>query len=197
MKAKLPVLILAGLAAFAAAAPSIHAQGPAKGPVVGLWQKTDEKGQPVGWFLFVERDGVAEGAIAKLFPGPKEEPNPVCSQCTDDRKNAPLLGLSLIRGMKRNGMKYEEGNILDPRDGKIWRAMMTVSPDGKTLTMRGYLLIPTLGKDEIWHRLPDAAIKEIDRTVLARYMPDQLPQQKGAKPKPKPKPQPQPQPQPQ
>jgi hypothetical protein len=159
------MLILAGIAAFAVAVPPINAQGPS---VTGLWQKTED-GKPVGWFLFVEKNGVAEGAIAKLFPGRDDSPNPVCSKCSDDRKNAPLLGISLVRGMKREpqvsreGQVYKDGNILDPRDGQIWRAQMTVSPDGKKLTLRGYLLIPTLGKDEIWHRLPDSTIKELDR----------------------------------
>src|SRR5436190_21842823 len=77
----------------------------------GLWEKVDENGRTVGWFLFVERNGTYEGAIAKLFKRPEDEGKPpICTNCPDDRKNAPLLGLSLVRGMKRQGLRYADGN---------------------------------------------------------------------------------------
>jgi uncharacterized protein (DUF2147 family) len=156
------VLALAALLPLFAAAPAADLSSPA-----GLWQAVDDDTkQPNAWFLITNHDGVYSGIIAKMFMKPGENPNVVCDQCKDDRLNHPWLGLEIIRDMKEEEPdKYGGGNILDPRDGKIYHATMKVTPDGQTLVVRGYLGIELLGKNQYWARLPDSAYSMLDPSI--------------------------------
>jgi uncharacterized protein (DUF2147 family) len=176
MKACFLALAWTACLIFGLQAPSARA---ADVSAAGLWAQVEENGKIGGWFLISDRNGVYEGTIVKMFIEPGDDPNPVCTKCTGEEKNQPSLGLTIIKGMKRKGMDYENGTILDPRDGSVYSAQMRVSPDGQSLTVRGYLGISLLGRSQTWRRLPDSAYAEIDRALLARLQPQpqrQIPQ---------------------
>jgi uncharacterized protein (DUF2147 family) len=151
MRAKFLIPAAAAVVALLSLAAPASAQTPAPAAPqtpAGLWQAVDDDTkQPTGWFLIA---------------------NPVCSECKDDRANHPWLGLEIIRGMKQDAEKpekYVDGTILDPRDGKVYKANMTVTPDGQTLVVRGYIGISLLGKNQYWTRLPDSAMTMLDPSV--------------------------------
>src|SRR5205823_3567702 len=103
LKTRLSILLIAGLVACAGL--PVQAAEPT---VAGLWEKKDETtGKSVGWFVFVERNGVFEGAFAKLFARPGDDANQmhIDARRTEDGRSAPLLGMSFTRGMRRNGLR--------------------------------------------------------------------------------------------
>ena len=168
MRNVLQKLIIAGVAIMVGTGVAAAQSEPS---AVGLWEQVDEStGKAESWFRITERSGAYMGNIVKIFFKPGEDENWVCSKCEGAEKGAPVLGLALIKGMKRNGMSYEDGTIMDPRDGSIYRALMKLSPDGQKLEVRGYLGISLFGRSQVWNRLPDNALG---------------PQPAGARPAPK------------
>jgi len=149
----------------------------------GLWEQIDEtSGKPEGWFRIAERNGVFEGVLVKGFPKPGEDPTTWrCTKCEGADKDAPVIGLTLIKGMRRSGFSYESGTITDPRDGSVYRALMKLSPDGQKLEVRGYLGISLLGRSQVWNRLPDNALDPAPANRPA-------PARKGERPAPPPPP---------
>ncbi|MBR2119154.1 MAG: DUF2147 domain-containing protein [Afipia sp.] len=120
---------------------------------VGLWRSVDDvSGKPRAAIRITESKGVLQGRIEKAFPAPNEDANPKCLKCEGALKNAPVVGLVILTGLKKDGDEYTGGQILDPDSGQIYRSKIQVVEGGKKLNVRGYIGVPTLGRSQIWER---------------------------------------------
>jgi hypothetical protein len=120
----------------------------------GRWKQIDDKtGQPRSIMRIEEKEGSYEAFVEKIFLRPNEkDPDPVCDKCTDWRKGARIIGLKIMNGLRREGLAYSGGEILDPDNGKVYRAKMTLSPDGRTLEVRGFIGVSLFGRSQTWYR---------------------------------------------
>ena len=108
-------------------------------PPVGTWKTIDEKtGKPVSEVQISEQDGKLTGKITGLTePNDKTGKPKTCTACKGDDKDKPIIGLVIIKDLKPDGDRYKGGTILDPEDGKVYKAEIWTE-DGK-LKVRGYL----------------------------------------------------------
>ena len=121
---------------------------------VGQWHSIDDKtGELKSLLVIVESAGVLNGRIEKLLRKSADQ-NARCDQCSDDRKDKPLIGVEIIRGAKKAEGKdvWEDGKILDPENGKVYALRMTPIEDGKKLEVRGSIAF--FGRTQTWVRVP-------------------------------------------
>ena len=135
-------LSMASLSAFAQVSP------------VGLWKTIDDDTKKEKSLVRItENNGVHSGKIEK-FLDPDSKPDAVCDKCTDERKDKPILGMTILRNLKQStGDKtvYDGGDIVDPNNGKVYRSRLKPIEDGKKLEMRGY--IGPFYRTQVWLRV--------------------------------------------
>lgn len=138
-------LIFLCLALFAAA--PIFAQDATE--IVGKWETIDDETKEAKSIVEIVKgsDGKYYGKIIELKV---KSDHSTCVKCKGDRKNKPLVGLEIIRGMKKSGSEYKEGTILDPASGKEYKS--TIKREGNKLHVRGYVGIPTFGRTQVWNK---------------------------------------------
>lgn len=127
----------------------------AQGSPAGLWKTIDDETKKEKSLVRVtDTGGVFSGRIEKLLN--PSEPNPVCDKCTDERKDKPITGMTIIRNVKKNADDQElwdGGDILDPNNGKVYHVRMKPIEEGKKLEVRGYVGAPLFGRTQTWHRV--------------------------------------------
>lgn len=119
---------------------------------VGTWTTIDDKShQPRSVIQIWESYGKLYGKIVKTFPKPGD--TGICKKCPGAFKDKPIKGLTIMWQLKSDGAnKWSGGEILDPESGNIYKVKLKMSPDGKTLDVRGYIGFSLFGRTQVWHR---------------------------------------------
>jgi uncharacterized protein (DUF2147 family) len=122
---------------------------------LGLWKTiSDKDGSVTSEVRIYEANGVLAGKIEKTYRA-DAKPDAKCVECKDDRKDQPIIGLELLRDLKKTDGKdvWEGGTVVDPDNGTVYRAKVTPIEGGKKLEMRGYVGTPLFGRTQTWVRV--------------------------------------------
>jgi len=136
------ILALATAGAFAQATPA------------GLWKTIDDETKVEKSLIRIsDSGGVYSGKIEKILT---DKPGAKCTECTDERKDQPVQGMTILRDIKPDTddkATWVGGDILDPNNGKVYKVRLKLADAGKKLEVRGYIGTPLLGRTQTWLRV--------------------------------------------
>ena len=122
---------------------------------VGLWKTIDDKTKTERALVRIsESGGVLSGRLEKLLAA-DAKPDAKCDKCEDDRKDKAIVGMEIVRGVKKAEVEntWDGGTILDSSEGKVYKVRMQPTDGGKKLDVRGYVGMPMLGRTQTWIRV--------------------------------------------
>ena len=118
--------------------------------IEGKWKTIDDETKQAKSIVEIwkKADGKYYGKVSQLLIKPA---NPNCAGCKDDRKNKPILGMEIIRGLVKDGDEFTDGTITDPKTGKTYKC--TITRTGDKLNVRGYMGVSILGRTQVWQKV--------------------------------------------
>jgi len=134
---------------------SFHVFGIDYSTPLGYWNILDSATKTPSALVLVYKntDGTLAGKILRIYKFSEKESKGICTMCDGHLKNQPMINMNIIWGLKLiKPMLWGEGYILDPDDGKIYSLQITLSKDGQSLYLRGYIFKPAFGKTQQWKR---------------------------------------------
>ncbi len=119
--------------------------------ILGKWKTIDdETGEAKSIVEVFAKSGKIYAKVVEILDLPDK--NSVCQKCSGEDKNKPILGLIIIKGLSKEGAEYTSGEILDPKNGKLYKCTLSLESKDK-LKVRGYIGFSLLGRTQYWYRL--------------------------------------------
>ncbi|WP_336690909.1 MULTISPECIES: DUF2147 domain-containing protein [unclassified Chryseobacterium] len=117
--------------------------------IEGKWKTIDDETKQAKSIVEIYKKGDQYfGKISQLLIKPA---TPNCTECKDDRKNKPILGMEIIRNLKKDGDEFTGGTITDPKTGKTYKC--TITRSGDNLNVRGYIGLSFIGRSQTWQKV--------------------------------------------
>jgi uncharacterized protein (DUF2147 family) len=126
---------------------------------IGYWKTVDDVSGDVQSIIQIYEtpDHTLAGKILQTFPKPGIPPLVKCHRCKGELKDQPILGMTILKGLKSDGAKaWVDGSIIDPRSGSVYHCLVTLAPQGDQLMIRGFVLFHWLGRSQTWLRTDPA-----------------------------------------
>lgn len=119
---------------------------------VGRWTTIDDAtGKPKSVVeIYRTKDGNHAGRVAEILDT-KDGPNPACDKCKGAQHGKPIKGMVILWGLKPAGTgKWSGGRVLDPENGKDYKARLELLDGGRKLGMSG--CIAFICRQQVWLR---------------------------------------------
>jgi len=129
--------------------------------VTGYWKTIDDDSKrPRSIVHITEDNGEVQGKIVQLYREPDEDADPLCKECNGELQKEKVIGLTIMKGLHKDGDSWDGGTILDPHNGKTYGCYITEQSDD-LLKVRGYIGFSLLGRTQHWHRVqaPDPNVR--------------------------------------
>ena len=116
---------------------------------IGKWDSyDDETGELKSKVEIFKKKGKLFGKIEKVYGEAKA--NNSCTKCKGDKNGLPLVGLEIIENLSKDGNEWEDGTIVDPKNGKVYDCKIWLEGND-TLKVRGYVAF--FYRTQTWKRV--------------------------------------------
>ncbi|HZW78078.1 MAG TPA: DUF2147 domain-containing protein [Flavobacteriaceae bacterium] len=127
------------------------AMGASAQDVFGKWRTIDdETGEAKSIVEIYQNNGKVYGKVIEILNPAKK--NSKCDKCPGADQGKPIEGLVILKDLKKDGAEYSGGTIMDPNNGKVYKALIALEGANK-LKVRGYVGFSLLGRSQYWERV--------------------------------------------
>lgn len=118
--------------------------------VLGKWKTVDDtNGRTKSVVELYIKDGKLFAKVVELLPAATTT---ICNNCPGEKAGKSLIQMDIIWNMRQYGNEWSGGQIVDPKNGKVYSCIISLESDDK-LKVRGFIGFSLIGRTQKWYRV--------------------------------------------